>query len=245
MALIDNLISYWKLDEASGNALDAHGSNALTETSGTIDTASGLPLGNARDFEAGDTEYFSVADNASLSTGDIDWSCFCWVRAESFGANRWIAAKHSGANDTTSEWQLYFRASGGTDRFRLEKISGGTNVGVNFAAINPAINTSYFIAWGHNASTNEIWISVNGQTPEVLSTSTGVNDSAAAFTIGARADASGYWDGLIGHFAFFNRDIRSDLASFYNSGSGVAYPFGNTPRRNYIIGGGFGGIIGG
>ena len=35
MALIDNLISYWKLDESSGNAVDSHtGGNTLTNKIG-------------------------------------------------------------------------------------------------------------------------------------------------------------------------------------------------------------------
>lgn len=49
MAIIDNLVSYWKLDEASGNALDAHGSNTLIETSGAI-AAAGGKINGARDF---------------------------------------------------------------------------------------------------------------------------------------------------------------------------------------------------
>ena len=40
MALTDNLVSYWKLDESSGNAADSVGSNTLTNT-GTATYAAG------------------------------------------------------------------------------------------------------------------------------------------------------------------------------------------------------------
>lgn len=228
MAISDNLISYWKLDEASGNAVDSHGSNTLTETSGTIGSASGLPLGNARDFEAGDTEYFDIADNASLSTGDIDFSFAAWVRGESMtGNNVVIAGKWSG-NNTSSEWKLEFLASGGTDKFRFVKTSGSTTVAVVANTFGfPSNATNYYVAGGHNASTNEIWISVNGGSINTASTSTGVNDGTLPFQIGA-TNGGNYWDGLIGQAGFWKRDIRSDLASLYNGGSGLAYPFGGT-----------------
>ena len=35
MALQDNLLSYWKLDEYTGNASDIAGGKTLTNTSGT------------------------------------------------------------------------------------------------------------------------------------------------------------------------------------------------------------------
>ena len=55
---------HWDLDEAGGsNAIDSSPyGNDLVETSGTIESAEG-----GRDFEFGESEYFTRADNASLS----------------------------------------------------------------------------------------------------------------------------------------------------------------------------------
>ena len=79
MSLLTDLVSYWKLDEASGDALDSHGTNNLT-VNGSIGTAAGK-IGSARDLESsGSDQYFSLADNASLSTGDIDFSVAGWVK---------------------------------------------------------------------------------------------------------------------------------------------------------------------
>src|SRR5690606_38146388 len=134
MALTDDLISYWKLDEASGNAVDAHGSNTLTETSGTIDAATGK-INGGRDFEAIDTEYFTCADNAGLSAGDVDFTIAGWVNLESsaFGA---IASKHNGTTAAGSEWTLVHQTTPAA-RFRFSVYSGSSETQVianNFGA---------------------------------------------------------------------------------------------------------------
>ena len=73
MALTDNLISAWELSEASGNAIDSHGSNDLTDN-GSVGTGTGLVYGTARHFDGSD-DGFNIIDNTDLSVGDIDCSC--------------------------------------------------------------------------------------------------------------------------------------------------------------------------
>lgn len=215
MSLLDNLIDNWRCDESSGNLVGVLG-NTLTETNGPIASGTGKVNG-ARDLEASSSNYFTIADNAALSVGDIDWSVYGWVQLESKGSNRVIMAKDTGAN---GEFYLYYHSA--SDRFRLQVygasgFASGTSVNWGSA---PSTGTWYFVAAGHNASTNEIWISINGGTPVTASHTTGVYDGAGAFRIGNNA-FNEYWDGLLDELAFFKRDIRSDLASFYNSGNGT------------------------
>jgi hypothetical protein len=67
-----SVVAAYALDEASGNAVEQVNGYDATETGGTIASAAGK-LGNARDFEAVDTEWFQRADNADLSVGNIDF----------------------------------------------------------------------------------------------------------------------------------------------------------------------------
>ena len=235
MALADNLIAYWTLDEASGNAIDAHGSNDLTETSGTIDAASGK-VGGARDFEAGDTEWFEIADNTDLSTGDIDFTFACWVRAETLASFPCIAQKGwSGLASADREWVLYYNTT--SSRFVMEKGAGTAAVSVtasNFGAASTA--TGYFVVIYHDSVNDIIGISVNAGTPNTTSTSTGVNNGNRAFVLGASTvGQSLYWDGVIDEAGFWKRVLTSDeRTELYNIGNGRDYA--------YIIGGGGGGI---
>ena len=59
MALIDSLGGYWKMDEASGDALDSHGSNNLTDND-TVAASTDGKINGARDFEKGFSEYLKL-----------------------------------------------------------------------------------------------------------------------------------------------------------------------------------------
>src|SRR5690348_11404000 len=71
-ALTDSLVGYWKLDEASGSRADSAGANTLTDNN-TVAGLAGL-ISNAGDFERDNSESLSIADNAALSMGDIDFT---------------------------------------------------------------------------------------------------------------------------------------------------------------------------
>lgn len=227
MSILTGLVSYWKMDEASGNALDSHGTNTLTETSGTIDSAAGV-IGTSRDFEAGDTEVFSIADNSSLSTGDIDFWIGCWVKAESLAGFPVIAHKGWGpAFDVNMEWAIYVDT--GTNCFQFAKRdSTNTTTLVNATNFGMA-TTGVWIrvdAW-HDSVNNLIGISVNAGPPDLVSTSTGVNDGNREFEIGGSVRYGLYWDGLIDEAGFWKRvPTRGELRDLYNGGFGLEYPFG-------------------
>jgi hypothetical protein len=222
MAVITSLIAYWSLGEASGNALDSHGSNHLTETSGTIDATAGK-VGGCRDFEAGDTEYFEIADNVDLSTGDVDWTWAGWVNAETLAANPVIA--HKGwinTPDGNSEWILFYNTS--TSRFNFVKrvAASVTLVATTFGAASTG--TWYFVVMWHDAVNNLMGISINDGTADTTSSSTGLNDGNRAYQIGASSLQALYWDGLIDEVGFWKKVLTSGERTWlYNSGNGRSY----------------------
>lgn len=221
--MLDSLISYWPLGEASGNALDAHGSNHLTETSGTIDSATGK-VGNCRDFEAGDTEYFTLADNADLSCGDIDFSIAAWVNAESLTGTHDIVSKDDGGA-TQREYILGYASS----RFRFGVFTGSGTFTQKLADSlgAPSTGTWYLVIGWHDSVNNTLNIQVNNGTVDSQAYSNGLADEAAPFCIGARGSGgagSAHWDGLIDEVAFAKRVWTSDERTWiYNSGNGRSY----------------------
>lgn len=219
MALLDNLISYWKLDEASGNALDAHGSHTLTEN-GTIASTTGK-IGNARVCEVTSNERFSCASDGDLQTGDIDWSIAGWVNPALIDFYRVIASKD--AIGSAREWILLIDADF-SSKFSFNVFDGTTTSrGVARWATPPSASTWYFIAAGHNASLNEVWISVDAGTPVTDATSGAPGTNATDFCLGGHGSHNIHWDGAIDEFGFWKRDIRSDLATLYNGGAGLSY----------------------
>lgn len=223
MTLLTSLISYWPCDEASGNLLDVHGSNELTET-GSIGTITGK-VGSARDFEEGDTEYASIADNAALSTGDIDFTIAGWVMAEALATNNTLASKFS-TTGNQREYSVGYNST--SNRFRFTVSATGSSTVAHAVADSlgaPSNAVWYFIVAWHDATANTINIQVNNGTVDSTSHSTGVFNGTSPFAIGARINTTGeYWDGRIDEVAFWKRVLTSDERTYlYNSGNGRAY----------------------
>lgn len=226
MALKDNLISVWELSEASGNAIDAHSTNDLTETGGTIASAAGpSALDGSRDFEAGDTEHFELADNADLSVGDIDFTVAAWVNSESlYDSNRNIIAKWNFTSNNREYILAYTNSSG---RFTFRVSSNGTSGGASTATANnlgaPSASTWYHIVAWHDATNNQIGIAVNAGTADTTAHATGVFNGTSPFQIGVD-EASDYWDGLIAQAALWKRVISSaERTELYAAGAGLPY----------------------
>jgi hypothetical protein len=217
VSLLDNLVSYWKLDEASGNALDAHGSNTLTLT-GTVGSASGK-IGTCRNFP-GSASYFQAASNSDFQAGDVDFSFSLWCNASSLSNFRSLVFKDDGSG-VNREFGIYYQDS------CLKWYVFGSANGGNFKEVaSQAILTTgdwfHVVAW-HDAANNQIAIALNNGTPSVASHSAGVYAGAAPFSLGGSSTIN-RWAGLIDEVGFWKRVLTSDeRTQLYNSGNGLSY----------------------
>ncbi len=222
MAVIDNLIAYYPLDEASGSGIDAHtGGLNLAEVSGSIGAASGLVSG-ARDFEAGDSEALQLDNAAFALTGDF--TIAGWVNAESLSTNtvaaRWLATGN----------QRCYSLDYASSRFRFLVTTNGASGTAAIATGNTfgaaSTGTWYFVAGWHDAVNDQLGVSVNAGTPDLVSHSAGVFNGTAPFNIGAvnsTAPSSG-WDGLVDELGVWGKVLTpTELTWLYNSGAGRSY----------------------
>lgn len=232
MALVDDLVAYWSLDEASGNAIDAHGSNDLTDTN-TVGAATGKVSG-ARDFERDNSEQFSLASNAALQSGDIDFTITAWVNLESKAGDMQIVTKYGNA---VNEYAILYQSGGSpSDRFRFYFGTSFSNVAATTLG-SPSTGTWYFICAWHDSTANTINISVNNGATNSQGSITASSAGNATFRIGNRDSVSEFFDGLIDEVGYWKRVLTSDeRTELYNSGNGRDY--------SYITGGGGGGTTG-
>ena len=83
--LKQGLVGAWPLDEASGNRRDVSGLGNTLIDNATVTGNPGpsiyIPL--ASQFTAANSEYLSIADNALLSMGDIEFTIACFFYADS------------------------------------------------------------------------------------------------------------------------------------------------------------------
>lgn len=220
MALKDNLISHWALDEASGNALDSHGANELADNN-TVGAAVGKIVGS-RDFENGSAERFTLADNADLSFADDAFHFAGWVQLESVGANRAIIEKGTGSH---GEYELYYVQA--STQFRLDVYSstgfGGGHTVLASSFGTPSLATWYFLECWHDPVANEIGIRVNRGTANTTSHSTGILDGAGGFKLGSDSFAN-HFDGLMEGWSLWSvKKSDADMDAIYNAGAGLAF----------------------
>lgn len=140
--LLTGLVSYYKLDEASGSALDAHSSNNLTEN-GTVGTTTGI-INGARS-SASTANYFSLSSPTALQNASVSvsfWVNFTgWNEYDSpvsltngFDWNNGFGFYRFGASFTV----VWF-----VERYDTDKVHTGTlSTGVTYHIVGTFDNTS-------------------------------------------------------------------------------------------------------
>lgn len=218
MALLDNLVVFYDLDEASGDAIDAHSTHDMTQN-GTIGSAS-----SARVFEAANSEYFNIASFADIQFGNVDFSGIAWVKRASIGTLHVVLGKDIDTPGSARDFGLDIGGgSANTPRFYIT--GGGANV--SWSAALTDTSGFHMIAFGHDAEDDVVWINMDNGTTVTDPTSGTAPDSSASspFRIGARAFSGfeNYFDGSIKLVGLWARDIRADISTLYNGGSGLTY----------------------
>ena len=212
--LSGNIVSRWKLDEASGSRADSVGSNTLTDNN-TVTSAAGQFSVDAADFELGNTEYLSKTDTASLSiTGDLTFAA--WVQLESYPGYRVLMSKF----DPDTPIRSYaFRIDGDSNRMEFLTSSDGTATdGYSLMSYSFSAGTWYHMAIVYDASEGEAAYYINGA--QVGATQTGyptsIFDGAQDFQLGK--ESTRYWDGLMQDAILWNAELTSaNVTSLYDS----------------------------
>ena len=212
------LISYWKLDEASGDRADSFGSNTLTDNN-TVTQAAGK-LGNAGQFTAANNEFLSIADNASISTGNIDFTICAWVYLDDKTALHAVVVKADDTNDGTMEYSLIY--SNTADRFRFIVGDGVSLLLVDADAFgSPSTATWYFLVASHEAATSTLSIQVNDGTASTAAIGGDPQDAGSSFRIGAYGGPFGPMNGRIDSVSFWKRLFTAAEKTYlYNNGNG-------------------------
>jgi len=216
-----DLVSVWELDESSGNAIDSYDGHDATDTN-TVGASATAPsaLGGSRDFERDNSEYFTIADHADLSGGDVSWTVTGWVRLESAGTIQTMVSKHDGSTIAGSEFALFYNSV--TFRGSLY-LGSSTDTQVTWGS-TPSLGTWYFFAMWYDAVADTFNLSVNNGTPVSASHSGGSNDTTVPFQIGA-TNGSNCLDGMAAQVAFWRGRILSpaERTALYAGGNGLPY----------------------
>lgn len=231
MALSDSMSSWWKFDESSGNAADSKGSNTLTNNNSTA-YATGK-IGNGADLERGSSNYFSVADAASLEPG-AEWSIAFWWKPESVADTQELVAKWDDAGNQAC-FHLFFDPTAG-GQLRLTVSANGSSA-INKITQNFAFSAGTFYHICITSSAANGFVAYVNATSIATGTAVTLFNGTAEFRVGftQESGSTSYCDGIIDEMGFWQRELTASEVTFiYNSGTGITYPFGATVSPSVI-----------
>ncbi len=231
MSLLTDLISAWELSESSSPRLDFNDGNDLTSNYLTTDIGTGTGLvyalaANLENSTALTKQSFSCASNASLQTGDINFSIEAWINLASFpsAAVPVIGKTNDIGSPSVSEYGL-FGVSGAYFIWRISNGSAFTDLNAtNFGA--PVTSSWTQVIASHDATNNVLRIRVNNGTANTSSYSGGGTTNSSPLRLGhdgSVGDAR-FVNGLMGPVRFWKKVLTTDEEDeLWNGGAGLPY----------------------
>ncbi len=223
--LKNGLISYWKLDEASGNAIDSHGANDATAINNPTSVA-GKILTARRLVSTGQTaatsQYFTTPSNSSLQPrGSFTYSM--WVNITSFVQASYGYVSKDNQLAGGREFFIGHFFQGQVPRFFVydNDFSGVGVTATNFGAI-PTGTWVHIVCWLDTID-NRLGISVNGventipYTGDIIATNT-------PLYFGSRNGTGNFVNGSIDEIGYWKRALTAEeRAELYANGNGLSY----------------------
>ena len=221
MAITDNLIAYWRLEEASGQRNDSHGSLHLTDTN-TVSSASGK-VGTCASFAQVNSEALvRPGDDAELSlSADQAFTIQAWVSLASLATM--VVLSKDEESEPNSEYQLQYDDSVNRFVFFVWDASAALNIVQSFGQAT-SVDTWYHVICGHDPANDVLFLSVNNVSLHTDPHTGGTRDTGATFRLGATQAAGFRWNGLMDEVAFWKRVLTTDeITWLYNAGNGRSY----------------------
>jgi RHS repeat-associated protein len=207
------LAAWWSLDETSGTRQDSYGTNDLTDNN-TVGYGQGVQ-GNAASVAPANLERLSIPDNASISTGNIDFTLVAHVYLNNTTGTFTIVDKSNNTN--TTDYRLGHNAGTGF-RFRV----GSGSAYVDSGAVTA--NTWHSVIAWHDAAHDTLNIQVDNGTVNTVPFATGTTDSTNPVSIGAYPNGTYGLDGRVDEVSLYKRVLTADeRAWLYNNGTGRKY----------------------
>ncbi len=220
-----DLVSFWKLDEASGTRYDAFGSNDLTDNN-TVGQLTGIssadaPYGEAADFERDNSEYLTRADNADLSGGAKSFTISFWFQCETINTSsvqQFLFSKIHHWGIAQIDYAVYFADDG-----KFKFLGGVGTAAANYflvqSSTTPVINQWYHCAARYDHTGGQAELFLDGVSVGSEAHTAGTYNGTKQFTLGAWNEASitHHHDGEIQAAGFWNRALSdAEIAALAN-----------------------------
>ena len=241
-----NLVSYWNLDESSGNALDAHSTNDLTETTdsaaipGSQSEQFGIPAASV-EITSLPTGSRKSIDNSSYLRGNASgvrfpghqpFSITGWLRSDDLISNTFIMGTQGENSSFENQFWFDYTISGSSTlntrkyhpRFRVS--DDGTTSSVTSVTSDYSVERSQwdFLHAYHDPDTDVIGIQINDQEIFTTTFSTGLASGSGSLSLFGSPISSTNNIRHLSKVGLWRKLLTSqELTFLYNGGNGRNY----------------------
>ena len=225
MSLLDNLISYWKLDESSGNASDETANNNDLTNQNSV-AYSAAKINNGADFVSANSKYLTKVSAANLPLGASARTFSLWFKSPDAGSLvNYTFLMYGTGSSKALQWFAFGNDGGGNRGVAWNGYASDL-----FRAYAFAANTWYHIVGTFDGTNARVYI--NGSLQGSAEDHSDWNTSGATLSLGRSEQSGGtyYLNGSLDEVGIWSRALSSDdVLELYNSGDGLQYPFSVAP----------------
>lgn len=224
MSLTTNLVSYYKLDS---NSNDAVGSNNGTDTSMTYDSADGK-ISNGGKFNGTSSSIQLPNVTLGISTA---YTIAAWIKTSTVTTSPMIMNRDSGATPVNRNFQFLIKTNGTVEFIRFNT----SNVLVTDITTTTTVNDGnwhHVVAWFDNATGSKIYIDkVSSASDAVLTNNNDITGITPVIGAGHNGNPTilNFFNGSIDELGLWSRGLtQTEINELYNGGTGLQYPFSPT-----------------
>lgn len=237
MALTDNILAYWKMDESSGNPADSVNSYTLTNN-GSVSFSSGKINNGANFGTSNSSKYFSYGSGILGADKTFSYSGWFKLTASIGGGSKYhiFVDSYTGGAPTTKRAIWYYYDGGDTRSLYFQVSNGYSNEHVYYAyKVNLSVGAWHHVALTYNQSTNVLTAYFDGSSVGSDNAArSGTGSVGSRLNMGAWTYSGDYANIMTDEVGIWTRVLTStEVSSLYNGGSGLQYPFILSSIKSY------------
>lgn len=202
--LLNGLTAYWALEESTGVRYDRTVNNFVLQSSNTVSQAAGYyNFGNR--FASASSQFLARDDTPALQIGSTNFTISAWVNMTNTPTDfRYIVAKWNGGAFNRG-YSLVADGASNCFAWVCRDLANANSITLRSPLPAIASNNWYHVLAEYDALGAQITLQVNNGTVYTTPITGGVRIETNNFTIGARQNEVGTWNGFIDEVKVWRR----------------------------------------
>jgi hypothetical protein len=227
--LLTGLTAMWEMEEpgSTDTRVDSFGTHDLAAT--VVSSGPGK-VGLAAHWPTATGDRLTATNAPDLQTGPVDYTWAIWVKLDDISADRDFVSKAGGFGGSQDEYIIGFQKATTTPavapaRFRFT-VQGSSVYASAYSSVAPVAGQWYFIVCWHDQTAGEIFIQVDGGTPDSYLPTPPLVAGANDLYFGCYGNGqANYLMGWIDEAALWKGRIvgDADKAAMFNFGDGLPF----------------------